>query len=216
MKLKLIFLSLSLIISGAIVSNALADQNGRNDNERMSNSSINDDDNEDSDVILHELGHAINYNINRNWRGGDTGAMGEGFGDYWATSYSYTKPNGDFRFDWVFKWDGHNDCWDGRKVSKSNLVYNHAQTYQAHSSVPGGVSDELWSTPIFLAFKELYDTGTSYEDIQKIIIESQFGLGSGIKMRDMANQIVKTAKKLFPQKNYDKVYIKYFSAQKIL
>lgn len=48
MKLKLIILSLSIILSGTLVSKALADQNGRDDNERNSTSSINDDrENED-------------------------------------------------------------------------------------------------------------------------------------------------------------------------
>ncbi|PIW00471.1 MAG: hypothetical protein COW41_05365, partial [Deltaproteobacteria bacterium CG17_big_fil_post_rev_8_21_14_2_50_51_6] len=48
------------------------------------------DDNEDVDVILHEYGQSIQHDINYNWTGGDTGAMGEGFGDYWAGSYSYS------------------------------------------------------------------------------------------------------------------------------
>ncbi len=46
MKIKLIILSLSLILSGTIISKALADQNGRDDNERTSTSSINDDEDE--------------------------------------------------------------------------------------------------------------------------------------------------------------------------
>ena len=66
------------------------------------------DDNEDADVILHEYGHAIQHGINASWFGGDTGAMGEGFGDYWAGSYSYSTANGRlFNPNWIFTWDGH-------------------------------------------------------------------------------------------------------------
>lgn len=43
MKIKLIILSLSLILSGTLVSKVFADQNGRDDDERASTSSINDD-----------------------------------------------------------------------------------------------------------------------------------------------------------------------------
>ncbi|MDA8792770.1 hypothetical protein N9N67_05960 [Bacteriovoracaceae bacterium] len=174
------------------------------------------DDNEDSDVILHELGHAINFNINNSWRGGDTGAMGEGFGDYWAASYAYLQENGTFLPNRVFKWDGHNKCWGGRMVNKVNMKYNHNTTYGAHVRMDGGVTDELWSTPIFQAFKELVDKGESADSLQAIIIESQFGMGSGVKMRDWANSIVQTAKKMFPNKKYDEVYKKYFKNQKII
>ena len=46
------------------------------------------DDAEDADVIWHEYGHAIIHSQVTNWNGGETGAMGEGFGDYFAASYS--------------------------------------------------------------------------------------------------------------------------------
>jgi len=39
---------------------------------------------EDADVILHEYGHALQDSIVMNWGGGDTGAIGEGFSDYWG------------------------------------------------------------------------------------------------------------------------------------
>ena len=177
------------------------------------------DDNEDSDVILHELGHAIHHHINASWMGGDTGAMGEGFGDYWAASYSTTTENGQtttIHPEWVFKWDGHNSCWPGRKLNALTMQYNSASNYSAHSNVAGGISDELWSTPLFQAFQELRGLGVERSDIDKIVIEAHFGLGSGVKMRDMANAIVRTAKALFPDKNYDQIYYKSFKRHNIV
>ena len=175
------------------------------------------DDNEDADVILHELGHAIQHHINPSWYGGDTGAMGEGFGDYWAASYSVTTENGlNTEVNWVFKWDGHNDCWPGRKLNAYSPTYNRRRTYAAHAPVDGGISDELWSTPIFQAFLEMYKNGVPRQDIDKIILEAHFGLGSGVKMPDMASSIVKTAKELFPDKDYDEVYLRHFKKMKIL
>ncbi|UUZ53070.1 hypothetical protein LP419_29390 [Massilia sp. H-1] len=117
-------------------------------------------DSEDADVILHEYGHAIQANINSSWSGGDTGAMGEGFGDYWAGSYSYSRPNGTvYHPEWVFSWDGHSACWGGRLLNRTNAWYNASKTYGAHSSVTeNGVtfqSDELWSAPLFESMKAL-------------------------------------------------------------
>ncbi len=180
------------------------------------------DDNEDADVILHEYGHGIQRNINSSWSGGDTGAMGEGFGDYWAGSYSYSTPNGQtYHPEWAFSWDGHGSCWAGRVMNKTTATYNSSKTYGAHASVTEAgvtfVSDELWSTPLFQSLVSLMAAGKPRANVDKIILEAHFGLGSNIKMPVMAKAIVDAAKALYPSDlTYANTFQAKFEAQKIL
>ncbi|WP_144394767.1 PKD domain-containing protein [Pleionea sediminis] len=175
------------------------------------------DDNEDADVILHEYGHAINHSINSNWSGGDTGAMGEGFGDYWAGSYSYSTANGPtFNPNWVFTWDGHSSCWAGRVMDQTGFTYDHSQNYGAHATVNGELGDELWSTPLFQSLIELINQGQTREEVDQIILEAQFGLGSGLKMRDLAGETVATAATLFPDGPHAQVLSAKFRQVSIL
>jgi hypothetical protein len=179
-------------------------------------------DSEDADVILHEYGHGIQRNINSGWTGGDTGAMGEGFGDYWAASYSYSTANGKtFHPDWAFSWDGHGACWGGRMMSRTDAKYNSSKTYGAHQSVTeNGVtfsSDELWSAPLYASMVSLLNAGKPRANIDKIILEAHFGLGSNIKMPAMATAIVNAAKNLFPADlTYANTFQAKFEAQNIL
>ncbi|MQA23016.1 pre-peptidase C-terminal domain-containing protein [Rugamonas rivuli] len=179
-------------------------------------------DSEDADVILHEYGHGIQANINSSWSGGDTGAMGEGFGDYWAASYSYSTPNGKiYHPEWAFSWDGHGACWDGRLLNRTNAKYNAAKTYGAHQSVTeNGVtfqSDELWSAPLYQSMVALIAAGKPRANIDQIILEAHFGLGSNIKMPAMATAIVNAAKTLYPSDlSYANTFQASFEAQNIL
>lgn len=167
---------------------------------------------EDTDVVLHEYGHAIQHDINPNWDGGDTGAMGEGFGDYWAGSYSLAailKKNVNAPMDHfvtnVFNWDGHGggECWDGRKLTNKDVVYDPSRTYGAHGSIPNGVTDELWSAPLFLSLLDVVGEHTTLEDklearrmMDTIILESHFGLGGNLTMRMMGEATIDAAIKL--------------------
>eukprot|EP01034_Spumella_vulgaris_P038197 gene38197-47159_t len=179
-------------------------------------------DSEDADVILHEYGHGIHRNINSGWSGGDTGAMGEGFGDYWAASYSYSTPNGKtFHPEWAFSWDGHGSCWAGRMLNRTDAKYNSSKTYGAHQSVSeGGVSfssDELWSAPLYSSMVSLIAAGKPRGNIDQIILEAHFGLGSNIKMPAMATAIVNAAKTLYPgDLTYANTFQAKFEAQNIL
>ena len=179
-------------------------------------------DSEDADVILHEYGHGIQASINSSWSGGDTGAMGEGFGDYWAASYSYSTPNGKvYHPEWAFSWDGHGACWAGRMLNRTDAKYNSAKTYGAHTSVTeNGVtfqSDELWSAPLYASMVSLIAAGKPRANIDQIILEAHFGLGSNIKMPAMATAIVNAAKALFPSDlSYANTFQAKFEAQNIL
>lgn len=175
------------------------------------------DDNEDTDVILHEYGHAIQKFINLNWNGGDTGAMGEGFGDYWGTSYSFTTENGPaFHPEWIFTWDGHHECWDGRSLDATEIQYNPNSTYGAHQSVGGGrQSDELWGTPLLQAMLELHSLGYPTSDADQIVLESHFGFGSGVRMPDLAQSTVDAAATLFPGLPHAQVFHDHFAVNAI-
>ncbi len=178
------------------------------------------DDDEDSDVILHEYGHAITQSIVPTWGGGDSGAIGEGFGDYWGASYSSTTTNGTiFHPEWAFSWDGHSaDSWSGRWLDLTNLTYSQSVTYSAHQTINGiaNYSDQLWSTPLYQAFKALRDMGYPRTDMDQIILQSQFGVGSGVKMRDLANATVNAATLLFPSGPHAEIFRQKFANQLIL
>lgn len=179
-------------------------------------------DGEDVDVILHEYGHGIQANINSSWSGGDTGGMGEGFGDYWAASYAYSTANGKiYHPEWAFHWDGHGACWGGRMLNRTDAKYNSSKSYAAHTSVTeNGVtfqSDELWSAPLFASMTSLIAAGKSRADIDKIILEAHFGLGSNVKMPAMATAIVNAAHNLFPSDpTFENTFRTKFEAQNIL
>ena len=178
------------------------------------------DDDEDADVILHEYGHAITQSIVPTWGGGDTGAIGEGFGDYWGASYSSTTTNGlTFHPEWAFSWDGHSaDSWPGRFLDMTNLTYDSAHTYAAHETINGiaNYSDQLWSAPLYQAFKTLLNMGYPRADMDKIVLQSQFGIGANATMRTMANAVVNAATLLFPAGPHAAVFREKFVNQLIL
>lgn len=178
------------------------------------------DDDEDADVILHEYGHAVTFGIDPNWGGGDADAIGEGFGDYWGASYSWTCVNGStYHPEWAVSWDGHSaDSWAGRFLDMTDLTYDSNRTYGAHETINSiaNYSDQLWGTPIYQAFRDLISLGRPRTEMDTIIIESFYGVSYGVTMRDMANATVNAAMALFPSGPHATKYFNRFTNQLIL
>ncbi len=134
------------------------------------------DDAEDADVVLHEYGHAIQYSINPGWGGGHEGAMGEGFGDYWAGSHSASISS--YREEWVFNWDGHNPFWGGR-VLNSTMHYPEDLNGQVHHD------GQIWSAPLFQSWHEI-----GRQVMDQIVLKGHFYLGSSATMAQGAAAIM--------------------------
>lgn len=180
----------------------------------------------DADVILHELGHGIHYQIVRDWAYGHTGAIGEGFGDYWAGSFSFrtqyenAQTQGqEFEIDTVFNWDGY---FGVRKTTRSlwnqRARYFRQAEYRAHESVAGELGDELWSTPLFQALKvgvERYGH-VAFQEFDSIVLESMYGVGRGVKMHDLAESMLFVANTLYPNRDYAQILKEKFDVHNLI
>lgn len=145
------------------------------------------DDAEDADVVLHEYGHAIQYNINPNWGGGESGALGEGFGDYWAASYSRATSQwatNSYHYNWVFNWDGHNPFWAGR-------ILNDSRVYP-FGGLPIHSAGQIWSAALMGIWNDL-----GREITDRLVIKSLYYLGSGATARDNAHAILQADRDLY-------------------
>lgn len=149
------------------------------------------DDAEDADVILHEYGHAIQHDQVPSWGGGDEGAMGEGFGDYWAGSHSLTIS--DHHSNWVFNWDGHNPFWSGR-ILDANYHYPEDNSGGVHNA------GQLWSAGLWDCHT---DPGISRENMDALVLQNHFMIGSSATMADAAAAIIQADIDMFGAEHYN-------------
>jgi subtilisin-like proprotein convertase family protein len=138
------------------------------------------DDGEDTDVVIHEYGHATQYDQVPSW--GQThegGSMGEGFGDYLSVAFAHPVFN-----DWdeakVFDWDANpvDNFWPGRRVDR-NKHYPEDMSGSVHAD------GEIWS-------RCLWDMQNSieYDTTAQLVLESHFYLTPYAEFLDGANAIV--------------------------
>jgi len=137
------------------------------------------DDGEDSDVIHHELGHGLHDWVTA---GGlsQVDGLSEGCGDYIAQSYNRSLgywSSSDPAYNFVFNWDGHNPCWNGRTTA-------HTATY------PGGLTGsihtdgQIWATCLM----EIWDV-IGQQKIDKAFYEG-LGMTNGSSSQDDAANAV--------------------------
>jgi hypothetical protein len=133
------------------------------------------DDAEDADIILHEYGHAIHENsapgvyFGRadNGYGNETGAMSEGFADYWAASSGYDSSVArGFPPEYVGEWDakGYADGpQDYLRVVNSSKTYPAGMIDKIHADC------EIWSASLWDIFLDL-----GKETTDRIVLYSHF------------------------------------------
>ena len=129
------------------------------------------DDAEDAEIILHELGHAIQDAICPGFgQSAEAAAMGEGFGDYFSASFFANKKSPHYRTS-IGTWDAIKDTEHDppcvRRVDEK-LTYesfDHGETADEHDN------GQIWSAT-------LWDIRTAVlpEVADRIIVESHFQL----------------------------------------
>lgn len=140
------------------------------------------DDAEDASVILHEYGHATQFDIVPTWgTGGHTGAMGEGFGDYLANSYAYSRdPERVQAWNAVFLWDGHNEFWPGRRVIDTSMRYPENAGGAVHRA------GTLWCS----ALTEILYTLGDRSVVDRLVLDHHYAITGSATMEDAANAIL--------------------------
>ncbi len=135
------------------------------------------DDAEDADVILHEYGHAIQDSQQPGFGSGlQGGAIGEGFGDYWAAAMSSRSPGTRNRDNvCIFDWDGvtwgtfvdgfNRRC--GRRADRNESL-PHAQS---RCDMEIHCVGEVWSSALW-ALRTEY--GINPIAFDRIVLASQF------------------------------------------
>ena len=138
---------------------------------------------EDADVILHEYGHAIHHSVVPSWGGGDEGAMGEGWGDYWANSYARTVSS--FNGNHLGSWGLHLRQL-GRPM-QANLHYPENAGGEVH------YSGQIWSQALY----ELESGGLSRTAANLITLQSIYYLGAGASMPTAAQAVLNADHNLY-------------------
>lgn len=151
------------------------------------------DDAEDADVIVHEYGHALSYagSPGTNF-GQERTALDEGFGDYFATSYSRSLST--YRWADMFTWDGHNEYWTGRTAATTKI-------YPADLGSSIHRNGEMWAT----ALMEVW-TALGQEKADKLALETLFGLSSNMSMSDAALVYIQADNALYGGDHYNIIH----------
>ncbi|MGW6277773.1 M4 family metallopeptidase [Kribbella sp. NPDC055071] len=164
------------------------------------------DDAEDAEVIWHEYGHAIQDDVVPGFGESEqAGAIGEGFGDYWAVTNSVPVSKG-FNLPCVMDWDATS------YTSDEPHCLRRTDTGKTTDDVDGEVHDdgEIWSNALWDIQKGL---GRTKAD--KLILEATFFYDPDTSFAGAAQDTVQAARLLYGKAAAQTV-TDAFKARKIL
>jgi len=151
------------------------------------------DDAEDAEILLHELGHAIQDAICPDFgQSEQAAAMGEGFGDYFAASFFAAQKPRSWR-PVVMSWDAVAEGGDPPGLRR----LDESATFESFD--PGGdehVNGLIWSATLWDVWKAV---GRDVAD--RIVLESHFQLDGFATMARGARAILDADRNLFQGKH---------------
>ncbi|MFD1047585.1 M36 family metallopeptidase, partial [Kibdelosporangium lantanae] len=157
------------------------------------------DDAEDSEVIWHEYGHAIQDAQVPGFGGTvEAGSIGEGFGDWWAMVMSSAVQPDTATTPWACLMD-----WDSTSyTSGTPHCIRRTDTNLTYADRDGEVHDDgqIWSRGLYDIFRAF-----GRDKAAKLVLESQFSYTPNTTMKAAANATVATAKKLYGDADAAKV-----------
>ncbi|MDQ3072049.1 MAG: T9SS type A sorting domain-containing protein [Bacteroidota bacterium] len=131
------------------------------------------DDAEDADVIIHEYSHCLSYMASpETFEGFERRVLDEGLADYFACSYS--RAISEYRWEWVYNWDGHNPFFVGR-------VCNSSKIYPIDISGSPYKDGEIWSS----ALMEMWPV-MGRDTVDKLMLSTLYHLAKNLRLRDAA------------------------------
>jgi Zn-dependent metalloprotease len=164
------------------------------------------DDAEDAEVIWHEYGHAIHDDVVPGFGESlQAGAIGEGFGDYWAVTMSVPVSR-NFDLPCVMDWDATS------YTTTEPHCLRRTDTGKTMDDLVGQVHDdgEIWSHALWDIHKALGRTKAN-----KVILEGTFFYAPDTSFADAARVTVQAARLLYGKAAAAQV-TKAFQDRKIL
>ena len=154
------------------------------------------DDGEDVEVIWHEYGHAIQDDQVPDFGKSErAGAIGEGFGDYWAVTNAIPNSNG-FQLPCVMDWDATSYTFE------TPHCLRRTDTGKTTADVTGQIhaDGEIWSQALWRINRTL-----GRERADRVILESQFYYAPDTDFSAAAKHVVAAARQLYGATAADKV-----------
>jgi len=138
------------------------------------------DDAEDADVLIHEYLHALSDDAAPRTRNGtERRGLDEGFGDYFAASWSRARQ--EYRWQDLFTWDGHNEFWPGRSANYSRMNYGEMKDRSTDIYLFG----QLWATALMQVWNE-----AGREATDRLALQSLYMSQSNMTLREAAYAII--------------------------